>query len=86
MVTLRDLFINLTKRVVRRMREWNYRVLRYIDDLLVVASSGRAATIEDSVKASEKIDYLMGRLRAARHMKKGAFGKVSTVVNHLGFR
>lgn len=69
-------FVNLLKQFVRSLREWGYRVLGYIDDVLVAPSVGRSAIMEDSVDASEKIGALKSRLRLARHQTKGVLGAV----------
>lgn len=54
------------KPFVRRMREWGYRVLSYIDDFLITPAIGRAATSMDCISATKRIDELMQGLGIAR--------------------
>lgn len=71
---------------MRRMREWDCRVLSYINDFLVTASSRRAAGAEDSENLSDEVERLMEMLGLGRYRKRGIFGRGSTMVEHLGFR
>lgn len=62
-----------------------YRVLWYLDDFLLAPRTGRAATPEDCIIASNRVGLLMSKLGLARHEGKGVWGRGATDLEHLGF-
>lgn len=76
LLPLRVLVCQPDRAFARKRREWNFRVLYYISDFLKVASSGRAASLEDGEDASVRIGRSMKSLGLARHRKRGVFGRV----------
>ena len=63
-----------------------YRCLWYLDDWLIAPRGGKAATKADCLRASSKLDHVMGVLGLARHPTKGVWGEGAQELDHLGFR
>lgn len=63
-----------------------FRVLCYLDELLIAPRGGRAATEGGCLLVLLRVDYELGLLVIARHATKGIWAKGAREIDHLGFR
>lgn len=79
-------FTRFLRPVVTYMRNvLGYRVLCYLDDLLIAPRGGRAATEADCWRASTRLEHVLGALGIKRHATKGVWGEGASELDHLGF-
>lgn len=62
-----------------------YRVLCYLDDLLIAPRGGRASNEADCLRASGRLYHVLAVLGIVRHATKGVGGKGAREMDHLGF-
>ena len=79
-------FTRFLRPLVAYMRSvLRYRVLWYLDDLLIAPAAQKALTAEDCLRASALLDRILARLGIARHPTKGVWGEGAREIDHLGF-
>lgn len=62
-----------------------YRVLIYIDDLLIAPRGGRAETAADCLRALQRLDHVLRVVGIEWHQTKGVCRKGASEFDHLGF-
>lgn len=78
------LFCSQMAHFYRELRVWGYRVLCYIDDVLVAPVPHGVVAASDDFQRASRIEALMRKLGIKRHPSKGVWGRGVRRLEHLG--